>query len=237
MVVAVLVSIVLVAVISGCSKTNTVSTTDNSCPPNSKVCEVKSDKSSVEASGNSLEKKKFFEAVMGDDVPTLKAMLQKDKSLLSIRNTKKGTPLHVATKLGKLDVVKLLITNGADVNALNYKDRTPLHVAATHNQPLIAEYLVGHGADLNARSDILSVPLHDAVVNNDLETVKILVDKGANLNAVSKKGMTPLTAALMRNHKEIADFLMSKGAQYDKHAADPRTKSMVKNETFCCENL
>jgi len=236
-VVALLISVMLISLISGCSKTGKVSSTDNSCPPNKKVGEIKSGNTPVEANADSLEKQKVFEAVMKDYLATVKAMLMKNKGILDVRNIKEATPLHVAVKLGNMDIVKFLISEGADVNALNYKKRTPLHVAATHDQPEAAKYLVDHGADLNARSDILSVPLHDAVVTNNLRTVKILVEKGANLNAMSKKGMTPLTAALMRNHKEIADYLLSKGAQYDKNAADPKTKSLVTNEIFCCENL
>ena len=40
------------------------------------------------------------------------------------------SPLHIATKGGHTELVKLLIEHGACVGTLNDQERTPLHTAA-----------------------------------------------------------------------------------------------------------
>lgn len=228
-----LAAVMSACIFTGCSKTSSVSKNNEACPPDSKVGQVVGNEGGV----SKEEKQKFFQAEMQGDIDKVKELLAKNKKLLDIRNDKGGTPLHVATKLGKLEIAKFLVAEGADVNALNDKKRNPLHVAATHNQAELTRFLAASGTELDARSDILSVPLHDAVVTGNVEIVKILVEKGANINATSKTGMTPLTAAMLRDRKDIVDYLLSKGAKFDKRASDPKTKSQVKNEVFCCENL
>lgn len=79
------------------------------------------------------------------------------------------TPLHSALcKAGRpyfLYVIKLLVENGADVNAktipgietggfmrdVRTKGETPLHRAAAYGDEAMVEYLLEHGADLQAR--------------------------------------------------------------------------------------
>ncbi|OHT12473.1 hypothetical protein TRFO_17616 [Tritrichomonas foetus] len=58
------------------------------------------------------------------------------------------TPLHVAAKNGFADVAKLLIDNGADVNATDNQKQTPLHSAAEDGQDEMCELLLENGAEL-----------------------------------------------------------------------------------------
>ncbi|CAJ0554543.1 Ff.00g130560.m01.CDS01 [Fusarium sp. VM40] len=52
---------------------------------------------------------------------------------MSIPSGDTGTVLHFAVKGGDLAMVRTLISNGADVNALNKHDETPLMIAAENN--------------------------------------------------------------------------------------------------------
>jgi ankyrin repeat protein len=87
------------------------------------------------------------------------------------------TPLHSAIcKAGRpayLYVIKVLIENGADVNAktntgaesgafmrdVRTKGETPLHRAAAYADPAIIEYLIDKGADKEARDSFGDSPL------------------------------------------------------------------------------
>jgi ankyrin repeat protein len=70
--------------------------------------------------------------------------LEKDKLLLATepaqvhaRDTDGSTPLHCATWKGHSEVVALLLSSSADLNATNNNDHwgtTPLHAAAHANQ-------------------------------------------------------------------------------------------------------
>lgn len=58
------------------------------------------------------------------------------------------TLLHKASAIGNIDVVKHLVSKGAEVNAKGKEDFTPLHMAMGKNVE-IAKYLVSRGADIN----------------------------------------------------------------------------------------
>lgn len=60
------------------------------------------------------------------------------------------TPIQKATEKNRLNVVNLLIRNGANVNAVyNSENRTALHLAARNGFDKIVEALIGHGASIN----------------------------------------------------------------------------------------
>jgi ankyrin repeat protein len=52
-----------------------------------------------------------------------------------------GTPLHEAAKVGRPDVVKLLLKDGADWNLLDSSNRTPVQTAEQEDNRLVADYL------------------------------------------------------------------------------------------------
>src|SRR5258708_33462566 len=63
-----------------------------------------------------------------------------------------GTPLHEAVWSGDVEMVALLLTFGADVNARHAEaGSTPLHYAIISNRVKIAEMLIAKGADVRAR--------------------------------------------------------------------------------------
>lgn len=68
----------------------------------------------------------------------------------SVDREDRSTPLHLAAGLGRVETVKLLLRNGADVNAICYNDFSPLHLA---DNAKIATILVKAGAKL----DLVSV--------------------------------------------------------------------------------
>nr|XP_039274772.1 transient receptor potential cation channel subfamily A member 1-like isoform X1 [Styela clava] len=56
-----------------------------------------------------------------------------------------STPLHYACKTGNQDIVKLLIENEADVNAISGNEqKTPLHIAVNNNSAYLVEILLKH---------------------------------------------------------------------------------------------
>jgi len=57
------------------------------------------------------------------------------------------TPLHYAVDSGNMEIVKLLVDNGAVVDLITmYGDFTPLHLAVEKNYVTIVKYLLEHGA-------------------------------------------------------------------------------------------
>ena len=63
---------------------------------------------------------------------------------MSAKNDEDGTPLHLPADRGHTEVVELLITAGADVNAKDDEGETPLDQAGT-SWPETADLLRKHG--------------------------------------------------------------------------------------------
>lgn len=122
------------------------------------------------------------------------------------------TPLHSASRDGKLDAVKLLVEKGADVNALDGVGYTGVTLAAENGQLEVIKYLVSVGASINAESDV-QTSLLAASENGHLEVVKYLLEKGINVNSTAKyRKDTALHVAAANNYEELVKFLLEKGA-------------------------
>jgi len=136
------------------------------------------------------------------------------------------TALHCAAHGGKdPGIAKLLLANGADVNALGKgavagDGLTPLHSTVdfetSANAPA-AKVLLANGANVNAKDKDGRTPLHLAVRGGDkqhLEVAEILLINGADPNAKDCDGRAPLhNAAVMdRVGAAFVTLLIANGA-------------------------
>lgn len=162
------------------------------------------------------EAAEIHEAAKNGDIAKLNELLQKDPSLLYVKDEMGKTPLHWATGRTQLEAMRLLLdTYKVDVNVRNDNQGTPLHVAASQANPEGVKILLAHGADINARTKDDGTPLHFAafkVKPGHLEALKILIENGADVNAKMKNGATPLSLAEMTGNTEAAKILRQHGA-------------------------
>ena len=127
--------------------------------------------------------------------------------------------LRTAIAVDRLDIVKLLLAKGADINIKSFDD-TLLHVAATHGSGELVELLLAQGADVNARDSIGSTPLNTAVHNENYAAVKTLLTRGADINTKRQGGYTALHSA---KSKEMAEILIAAGARIEDRDDDGDT--------------
>ena len=90
-----------------------------------------------------------------------------------------STPLHWAAGAGKVNTMEVLISLGADVDALSDSDATPLHQAVLHNRPEAVKLLIRDNAGLNSQNKSGYTPLDYATANGWTELVKLLQTAGA----------------------------------------------------------
>ena len=124
----------------------------------------------------------------------------------------------------QIDIAKLLIYAGADVNTSDPNGRTPLHfiyIKYKRYDAAIAKLLIDAGANLNAQDNKGQTPLHTAIGKSySSPTVEFLIEAGANLNIRDNKGQTPLHLAGTRNNRinGLEKLLVEAGA--DPHITD-----------------
>ena len=69
------------------------------------------------------------------------------------RNPMALRPMHSAAASRSLEIVKMLVDRGAEVNTRQHGGWTPLHAAAFSGDLAMAEYLLEHGAEITLSSD------------------------------------------------------------------------------------
>jgi ankyrin repeat protein len=139
------------------------------------------------------------------------------------RNSKGRTPLILAAQAGRLDIIKLLVASGADVNARTTTETggTVLGFALEGNNREAVEYLIAHGAEIELRSRNGMTPLFYAASTGQDDMIQLLLSKGANLNVMGLSDslgnyLTPLMIAGIHDHPETLKLLVAKGAKVDK---------------------
>ena len=94
------------------------------------------------------------------------------------------TCLMIAANDGHLDICRLLIDKGAQVNAKDINGWTPLHLASWEGRIEIVRLLCDHVADIEARDEDGMRPLHLAATYGHISIVKELIEvRNAEINA------------------------------------------------------
>lgn len=126
------------------------------------------------------------------------------------------TALEAAIRSGHTDVVKMLLTAGANVNAGAGNRTSALHVAAASGKTDIVNALLGAGARVDVVDQDGNAPLHIAVANpTNKEIVRALLDAGARVDAANHDGMQPLHLAARSAGVGTVQTLLASGAKAD----------------------
>jgi ankyrin repeat protein len=164
-------------------------------------------------------------AVVSNDVGELKAWLKQYPVSFKLCDPYQWTLLHYAAGWGGAEVIKTLVTAGADVAARDRSRRTPLHRAAATGNKVAVEILLEKGdpSFVNITDQGGMTPLHKAAAQGRRDIAEELLSHGAAIDARDTHGDTPLTLAAASGHKEVAEFLINKGAQLELKGRDNHT--------------
>ncbi|KAG6750791.1 hypothetical protein POTOM_045306 [Populus tomentosa] len=117
-------------------------------------------------------------------------------------------PIHHAAGGGHLEVLRLLLLKGANVNALTKDGNTALHLAVEERRRGCTRLLLASGAKADARNNgDGDTPLHIAAGLGDGNMVKLLLHKGANKFIRNKNGKIAYDIAAEDGHARLFDAL------------------------------
>lgn len=91
------------------------------------------------------------------------------------KNEVKATPLHEAVSAGLVDIARVLLENGAKVNARQGAGYTPLHQAAYNGNAEMAALLLEFGADVEAHLPNGKTPYNIAQEKGHPEVAALLL--------------------------------------------------------------
>ncbi|MEX0940885.1 MAG: ankyrin repeat domain-containing protein [Candidatus Babeliales bacterium] len=135
--------------------------------------------------------------------------------ILKIKDRYGWNVLNLTSHYGYLEIVKLLLKNGAPIDILNNYDDTPLHLASANDQPEIVELLLKYGAPIDITNKTGRTPLHKASRYGYYAVVKLLLEYGAPIDIKDNDGNTPLHYASRNGYHEVVKLLLEYGAPID----------------------
>jgi len=161
----------------------------------------------------------IYQLIKNGDIEHAKEIIITDKSLLNFV-TPFGTWLHVATRAGKLEMIKFLVESGMDININEGVPKSaPIAHAASEGEISIVNYLFDNGAILDV-SEPNRNPLFSAIYGGHLDIAKYLVQNGIDITVkYTGDNMNDLGAyefAIERGKTEIAEYLKRVMKQVEK---------------------
>jgi ankyrin repeat protein len=122
-----------------------------------------------------------------------------------------------------LEIVKLLLESGAEVDAVTSDNETAMLLACSLGQLDVVKLFLSHGTAVNSAKNSSGMPpLHESCREGHLEIMKLLIEHGANINAraLGTAGSghkmdrrTPLMFAVERSYLEAVRVLLRSGAR------------------------
>lgn len=153
-------------------------------------------------------------ATTRSNINVIKELLKKAKNKESVditNNRDRVTPLQIACKNGKLDIVKVFVDASADVNAVNTDGCAALHVACEEGHMDIIEFLIEkESTNMNLLNRNDETPLHIACREEYGKIVEMLFRRNdVNVNA-NRKGNTPLCVACRYGYVKVVEKLLER---------------------------
>jgi ankyrin repeat protein len=151
----------------------------------------------------------LIEAAKYGDVNTTKRWAHCNSDSCAADDGNRNTPLILAATYRHLEVMRVLLEGGADVQRVDSNMVTALHWAAVYGHLEVCRMLLGSGAEVNAVDRWNHTALHRAARYGHLSVVQLLVERGADVRLKNYHGRTAAEEARRNKHNSVADWLDS----------------------------
>jgi ankyrin repeat protein len=151
----------------------------------------------------------FIDAVYDDNISLIDVYLVLGADIEYL-GTVENTALLLAAKKNNLQMMQLLIDNGANINAQNHYGISALMYAVdSRNVDMVTLLLLDNNIDVDLQSNKGCTALMLAAKHNRLDLVQQLVNAGAALSIQDNNGCDALCYANQRGFQDIVDYLES----------------------------
>jgi len=140
------------------------------------------------------------------------------------------TPLECAADGDSIEVTRLLLDSGADIEGAGVVFYWPLDIAARAGFTDLMRLLIDRGASIERTGVDGYTDLHMAAFEGQKSSAEVLLSCGANVNARGYCDQTPLHVAAMEGHADIAEVLLSYGAAVNAKDSEGQTPVAVAEE-------
>ncbi len=131
-------------------------------------------------------------------------LAQHPKTNVNASNQHGETALMLAAINNQLELAKVLIERGADVNKPGW---TPLHYAATRGHREMMRLLIENDAYIDSEAENGNTPLMMAAATGSPLSVKLLLEEGADPTLVNTSNASALDIALLKDRQQSAFYI------------------------------
>ncbi|CAD5117061.1 DgyrCDS5882 [Dimorphilus gyrociliatus] len=137
-------------------------------------------------------------------------LLLENNADIDAKNEEEQTPLHLAAKAGKTNVVRELVRVGGKrvVDDEDEDSNTPLHLAALAGNSKVAQVLIEANANISARNTSQWTPLDCAAAKGWPKTCTVLLENDAPVDPKDRIKSTPLHLASAKGHCQVVHVLL-----------------------------
>ncbi len=138
-----------------------------------------------------------------------------------------SSPFLLASMEGHFEVMELLLTRGANINATSKHGWTPLMLATKRGDDECVSYLLSRGADVNHVSPDRWTALAESASRGSIGIMAQLLDLGADPEIRAQSDWTPLMYAAYHGDIDAVDLLLRTGASFEEISARDETVMLL----------
>ena len=182
----------------------------------------------------------IFKLIENNNIEKLKKLLNKDHSKINSINKDGFAPLHISVIKGNIDIIYILLLNGANPNILTLKKKqTPLHLAYIF-QNSKSEQIIKYLKKFKANENIYDIEnkrpidyyLNISDINNDLNSIERVI-----FNNKRKKSNNKIKSNIKNKTHIFANSSTNKNVKSDiKHDNFSKMIFKIEGDLDNCEN-
>jgi ankyrin repeat protein len=120
--------------------------------------------------------------------------------------------LEAAAQNGHVEVVRLLLAHGLDINHLSEELNSPLIMAALHGYHEVVAFLISAGADVKIKNQQGNTALLAAAFKGHAKVVRLLIEAGLDPNDPNADGTFAIVLATRGDYAKVVRELIRGGA-------------------------